>query len=425
MRFLIFIIALLSPVISLAQLTSPGRNALRYTAYPSSPAVKDPVFIYCNPAGTPSVTLEAVRPGGSGVYDFYWYGWNSDAKSFNASLKNETGTGMSSLTGLNEGGYKVDIHKNGIFDTSLVGWIAFDKPPVAGASLANRTCYYVALDGEAAATVPVFRYYDPVTGLQVSLPNGVTSIWSSNPVSVIPYPELHDPITYNPPLEDVTYTLKVSTAGCSSESSFFYESIHVNADFTADPVTGDAPLEVTFTDKSVRGTKKYTWDLGDKTRDGKKIPPWVVTTDSLWIFDNPFTHTYYFPGEYSVKLTIESEYGCTDSMRLESKIGVDKSKLEIPNVFTPDGDGTNDLFLVNSASLRFITIDIFSRSGVKVYSFAGDGERLKEWQGWDGNVNNSARKATPGVYFYIISAVGWDDLKYDSEKYRGFVYLYR
>ena len=78
---------------------------------------------------------------------------------------------------------------------------------------------------------------------------------------------------------------------------------------------------------------------------------------------------------------------------------VDPSKLEIPNVFTPDGDGINDYFMVNSTSLRTLNVEIYSRSGLLVYSFFGEGQRLAEWQGWDGNINNSSRKATPGVYY--------------------------
>ena len=120
---------------------------------------------------------------------------------------------------------------------------------------------------------------------------------------------------------------------------------------------------------------------------------------------------------------------CIDSLRSEN-IVVDPSTLEIPNVFTPDGDGLNDYFVVEASSLRHLNVQIFSRSGVKVYSFDGEGESLRDWKGWDGNINNSSRKATPGVYFYIIMAYGWDDVVYDG-KYgngrntRGFVYLYR
>jgi hypothetical protein len=51
-------------------------------------------------------------------------------------------------------------------------------------------------------------------------------------------------------------------------------------------------------------------------------------------------------------------------------------------VFTPDGDGFNDMFVVEKRSLKYISVKIYSRSGLKVYSFDGEGDRLREWEGW-------------------------------------------
>ena len=89
-------------------------------------------------------------------------------------------------------------------------------------------------------------------------------LWSSNPASTIPFPEFRlNPQTFDPPLVDVTYKLQVSDSfGCVSESSFFYESIHVKADFTADPDKGEAPLEVALPINRYRGSK-YKWEFGD------------------------------------------------------------------------------------------------------------------------------------------------------------------
>jgi hypothetical protein len=81
--------------------------------------------------------------------------------------------------------------------------------------------------------------------------------------------------------------------------------------------------------------------------------------------------------------------------------------------------------MVEKVSLRYISVEVFSRSGKRVYAFYGDGEKLREWKGWDGNVNSTSIEASPGVYFYIIRAYGWDDITYDSEAQRGIVYLYR
>jgi len=382
-------------------------NAVRFTSYPSAPAVKDPVFIYCNSSGTAKGSLNAVSPGGTGPFTFSWYKWSDAANGFTVFLSTETGVMNSTIGNLDEGGYRVNISNGSGYNTNLTAWIFTDRPAAFG-KLQNRTCDYVALSGKAA--VDTFFYSDPSGGQRIRLPNGVRFLWSSDPVSAIPYPDIDiNPQTFNPPLVDVTYKLQVTDSmGCSAESSFFYESIHVKADFSVEPSSGEAPLEVTFTDKSVRAAT-YKWEFGD---------------DSVSVLSNPKPHTYYIPDEYSVKLTIESALHCIDSVRFE-KIVVDDSKLEIPNVFTPNEDGINDKFMVNKTSLKYISVSIFSRNGIKVYDFYGEGQILKEWDGWDGHVRNSSARASPGVYFYIIKAQGWDDIRYDSKEYRGFVYLYR
>ena len=407
MRYFILIILLFLALSSEAQLTAPGNIAMRYTIYPSMPEIKDPVFIYCNSAGSQKGTLRATSPAGSAPFDFSWYKWDDATKSFSIPVKSESGVSLSTVDNLEEGGYRVII--SGGYDTSLVGWIFLDKPH-SYAALLNRTCDYVALKG--AAATDTFYYKNPANGSAVRLQNRVKFLWSSNPASVIPFPDLElNPQTFVPPLVDVTYKIQVTDSfGCFSESSFFYESIHVKADFSADPTKGEAPLEVSFTDKSIRGSV-YKWDFG-----------WGA--DSISDLQNPAPYIYNKPGEYSVKLIIESDLHCIDSMRFE-KIVVEPSELDIPNVFTPNDDGMNDRFMVQKKSIRFLSVEVFSRSGKMVYNFSGEGESLRNWEGWDGKVNNTSAVATPGVYFYVIRALGWDDIEYDSKEQRGFVYLYR
>jgi PKD repeat protein len=405
-RYLILIVAVLMPVFADAQLSAPGMSTVRYTSYISAPSVKDPIFIFCNTSGSQLGSITAQSPAGPGPYNFSWYKWNDVTKSFSDFIITESAVSTSSLNNINEGGYKVII--NDAPNTTLTGWIYIDKP-FALAQLQNRTCDYVALKGQAA--IDTFYYKDPANGSSIKLPDRVKFLWSSDPTSSIPFPDFEiNPQTFSPPLVDVTYNLQVTDSfGCSSGSSFFYQSIHVKADFTADPTQGQAPLTVTFTDKSVRANT-YRWEFGD----GK---------DSISTLSNP-VHTYYKPGDYSVKLTIESVLHCIDSLRFD-KISVDPSELHVPNVFTPDGDGLNDNFMISSKSLRMVSMEVFSRSGLRVYYFYGEGERLRQWTGWDGNVNNSSRKASPGIYFYVIRAYGWDNISYNGKAYRGTVYLYR
>jgi gliding motility-associated-like protein len=401
------LLVILLPYLCLGQITSPDAGAVRYTTYPSAPLKQDPIFIYCNASGNQKGELNAATPGGTGPFSFSWYKWSDATKSFSQFIKTDSPVFSSVLSSLDEGGFKVTVSNGAGYDTAFVAWLHIDRPYAEG-KLQNYTCDYVALSGKAA--IDTFYYRDPSGGAAVKLRNAFRFLWSSTPASVIPFPNIElNPVTFTPPLEDVVYKLQVTDSFlCVSESSFPYTSIHVKADFSVDPQKGEAPLEVTFTDKSVRGSV-YTWEFGDDSVSGMK---------------DPLPHIYYRPGEYKVKLTIQSELLCIDSLIFE-KIVVEPSELNIPNVFTPDGDGLNDYFIVQSKSLRTIDVEVFSRSGLKVYSYSGEGQPLEEWQGWDGNVNNSSAKASPGVYFYVIRARGWDDKVYDGKEYRGFLHLYR
>ncbi|MBP8959733.1 MAG: gliding motility-associated C-terminal domain-containing protein [Bacteroidales bacterium] len=407
LRYFLTLFIQFLPVICLSQISSPTSNAIRFTQYPSAPELKHPIFIFCNSTGNVKGSLYVESPGGTAPFDFTWNKWDTTTKDFSIFINTESGVLNSSADTLSEGGYKVRIVDGTGYDTSLVAWVYLDTP-YAEAKLKHFNCYHVALSGKAA--VDTFYYYDPLNGNEVRLKNSVSFMWSSIPSSSIPFPNIElNPVTYTPPLENVVYKLQVTDSFmCSAESSFPYTSIHVKADFTVSPTSGEAPLEVTFTDKSVRGFK-YLWKFGD---------------DSISTFKNPPPHIYYKPGEYYVTLIVESDKLCIDSMKSE-KIVVEPSKLDIPNVFTPDGDGINDFFIVESKSLRSLSVEIYSRSGMMVYSFYGEGQTLSEWEGWDGTINKSGIKAVPGIYFYIIRARGWDDIIYEGKAYRGFLYLYR
>ena len=398
------------PLAIVAQISAPGSNAMKLTDYPSG-GENHPIFIYCA-SGIQTPELQAISPGGTGPFTFTWNKWDYAANTFSISLGSDPGVMSSSMTSLDEGGYSVRITDGGGYDTTLVAWIHIDSP-VSEISLEQSICEQVTLRGKALRDD--YYYEDISTGDPVLLPNNVEFIYESNPESLIGNPSFH---TYNiadyglkvigsPPLEDVDYIFTVTDSfSCSSVSSFFYESIHVKADFEVDPSSGEAPLEVFISDKSIRASD-YTWRFGDNS----------ISNDI-----NPVSHTFYKPGIYSISLTIESDLACIDSMKI-SDIVVEPSSINIPNVFTPDGDGNNEYFVVESASLRYISVQVFSKSGLRVYSFSGEGDSLKDWQGWDGKIG--ASRASPGIYYYIIKARGWDDVIYDSKEYKGFLYLYR
>jgi gliding motility-associated-like protein len=394
-------ILLILPLGLQAQITAPGSNATRHTHYPATSRI-DSVYVFCSSSSSLGA-LTANSPGGTAPFTFAWTRYDTGTSSYSIAVKTENGT-TSTASSLAEGGYRVHITDGFGYSTYLYAWVNLDNPTV-NAALKNRTCSYVALDGTIA--LDNFYYNDPSTGASVKLPDGIAFLWSSDPSSTIPANVL-DPIISIPPLVNETYMLQVTDSfGCANSSSFFYESIHVDANFDAKPSSGEAPLEVTFTNNSVRANT-YVWNFGD---------------DSISYLADPPSHTYYTPGTYIVTLDIESTLFCTDTYSVT--ITVDPSALGMPNVFSPNGDGINDFFVPEKVSLRYVEIQIYSKGGQRVYHYEGEGESLSAWNGWDGNINNSSRLAEPGVYFYVIKAKGWDDKKYNGAGYRGILYLYR
>lgn len=126
---------------------------------------------------------------------------------------------------------------------------------------------------------------------------------------------------------------------------------------------------------------KYYWFFGDTKSDTTAHP----------------LHEYQLSGKYEVVLYTEYERNCKDTFRLEiNVIGHDKL-LYIPNVFSPNGDGINDSFIVfisDRQCLGKLTLMIFDRWGEELYSTSGS--ELS----WDGKYRGET--VPVGVYIYML-----------------------
>lgn len=167
---------------------------------------------------------------------------------------------------------------------------------------------------------------------------------------------------------------------------------------------GQAPLEVEFRDESenVGQNGQYEWYLYKDTADLKNT--FFTLTDSLIgeqiRHEKDFNYTYEHPGQYKVQLKVINMEGpnhCWDTTEVEY-VDVVLSLVNVPNVFTPNGDGINDVFKAQTLSVEYFHAVILNRWGRKVY----------EWNnpegGWDGRIHG--KYASPGTYYYIITARG-------------------
>lgn len=107
----------------------------------------------------------------------------------------------------------------------------------------------------------------------------------------------------------------------------------------------------------------------------------------------------------SLSVCAQTDTTATDSLTSTS----DESKLVMPNTFTPNGDGHNDIFKAKEyRNLSEFHAYIFNRWGQKLYEWADPAE------GWDGTYHGSEVKT--GVYFVLVKARGTDDVIYNIRK---------
>ena len=119
------------------------------------------------------------------------------------------------------------------------------------------------------------------------------------------------------------------------------------------------------------------------------------------------------PGIYFVTVTTPAGCSTSDSIEVFRNCYID-----IPNSFTPNGDGINDYFLPRqhlSRGLNDYKMTIFNRWGQIVFETA-----KSDGRGWDGKFNGEDQPS--GVYVYMIEARFQDGV---AEKYQGNVTLLR
>ena len=184
------------------------------------------------------------------------------------------------------------------------------------------------------------------------------------------------------------FNLKVSLVspnGCRSEKNFTNKIISLEKPTAAFDLLSNS-LTLRMPDLQVKNNsspvKTYLWDFGD---GGSSI------------LANP-SYTYQTQGSFVVQLLVIHENGCSDTARNLVTVGV-ANDFFIPNTFTPNGDGNNDIFLPVGieGQLGQYTLTVIDRWGSMVF------QSTEQSQGWDGTWYRTTNKiAQDGVYIYMI-----------------------
>jgi gliding motility-associated-like protein len=184
------------------------------------------------------------------------------------------------------------------------------------------------------------------------------------------------------------YWVNVTSNGCSSS-----ESINVN--YSALPII----------------------NLGNNINlcNGESITLNATNNNATYVWqDNSTSPTYNVTqqGIYWVSVT-ENNCSNSDSIRVDI-INCDVS-LEMPNVFTPNNDQVNDIFIpINANGINNTNLSIFSRWGELLF------QTSDMTKGWDGKINSN--ESPTGTYYWILS---YTTIKNENKSLNGFLTLTR
>ena len=197
--------------------------------------------------------------------------------------------------------------------------------------------------------------------------------WDNDVLNGIPF------VLNNTTLFSVT---GIDENGCEGSSAVLMTAIpYPNALFSATPILAPAPLLVDFINQSTNASN-YIWDFGNG--------------DTLSNEPNP-TINYADPGVYTILLTAFNDI-CSDVFMLDVEALVEGDPIIfVPNVFSPNQDGSNELFLVQTEYVSELELIILNRWGNVMAKIDDLGV------GWDGTSENGT-EAVEGVYFYKYKA---------------------
>jgi gliding motility-associated-like protein len=214
--------------------------------------------------------------------------------------------------------------------------------------------------------------------------------------------------------EEETETAKIeeketitTAAKNSTKSNYVVKEVHKNAKKTESTVKvekveesklfafasasvsgGYAPLRVSFSHMSSEGTK-VLWNFGDKTQSTSNNP----------------THTFVYPGVYTVTLIVTDSKGnkSTDIKTIEVKEG--SSITNISPIITPNGDGFMDEFTFTTKNITEFNLTIYTKAGKEVFESK---DINTTWKG----LSSNGKKLPEDSYLYLINAKGLDGKEY-------------
>jgi gliding motility-associated-like protein len=187
------------------------------------------------------------------------------------------------------------------------------------------------------------------------------------------------------PVNSTTYTvIGVSSNVCPSDTGFIKVTVGDIPTVNVGPdITVNAGIQITIPTATTGGVIQFSWTPATGLSCTNCAQPAFVADKNI---------TY--------KTTVRTQYGCEANDELNVTVLCNKGAVYIPNAFTPNNDGKNDVFYVSGYGIAMVKhFSVFDRWGRQVFNkdnFA-PGDRSS---GWNGKVSNMEMPTTT-TFVYI------------------------
>ncbi|HET6993191.1 MAG TPA: PKD domain-containing protein, partial [Bacteroidia bacterium] len=161
---------------------------------------------------------------------------------------------------------------------------------------------------------------------------------------------------------------------------------------SANPATLLEPT-VVIDDISTGGDTCY-WDFGDGH---------TLTVVGCGDVSNAYADT----GAYHVTEIVVNQFGCADTIAYDVYV-IPYTTLYVPNSFTPNGNGVNDVFMAVGEYVDDFHMMVFDRWGNMIF------ESNDQDKGWDGKANGGKFLAQEDTYVWVITYVE----QYDQRRHK-------
>lgn len=226
----------------------------------------------------------------------------------------------------------------------------------------------------------------------ITTPQGVTDSFPMGDLSQLPY-DFNEPGNYR--VELAARDTVCGTEDYTVDTVFAYPVPTAAFSFSPNDATNQV---ITFTNTSTSNFNQtddqlhYIWLFGDGASSTEKNPE----------------HLYAQTGTYLVQLIAYNNGGCADTATAEVTETI-IPKMDMPNAFTPNGDGNNDYFGPRAFGVSQIDFRIYNRWGQLVYQSADPQVAYIQNKGWDGTFKNQPQPMD--VYAYTLHIVFIDGTK--------------